>query len=401
VVASPPEPAPQPPGLGTSLYVHVPFCVVKCGYCDFNSYVVEQPEVMDRFLDALDAELQLRWRHGPPTTIFIGGGTPSHLDVPRLERLFAILARHVDLRACTEVTMEANPESLTTEKAMLARTQGVGRLSIGFQSFAAASLRFLDRAHSAERAQQAFAEARAAGHTNVNIDLIFALPGQTLAEWEADLRAALVLRPDHLSCYNLTYEPGTRLYRDLQQQRVQPNDEETDRAMFLRTRQMLLDAGFRAYEVSNFAGAGGPCRHNDHYWLQGDYVGVGPGAASHRAGVRATNLKPVESWAAAVLAGLPAAATAETLTPRQRAGEAVWLGIRRTEGVDLGFVAARLGMPVAMWFAETAERHERAGLVHREGDRLRLTDVGLLLADQVGAAYLQTPIERALNASVG
>ncbi|MBK8099194.1 MAG: radical SAM family heme chaperone HemW [Planctomycetes bacterium] len=372
----------------TSLYVHVPFCVVKCGYCDFNSYVVEDRAVHLRFLAALDAELARARAPRQPTSVFLGGGTPTYLDPEAFAQMFAILARHVDLAACPEVTVEINPESLTPAKAAIARAAGVNRASMGVQSFAAARLRFLDRAHDAERARAAFGELRAAGFTNVSIDMIFGLPGQTLADWQADLEAALALGPDHLSCYNLTFEPGTKLHHQWQLGHVAPNDEETDRAMFLWTRERLAAAGFLAYEISNFAGRGGMCAHNDHYWLQGDYVGVGPGASSHRAGVRTTNLKPVDAWADAALAGLAPAASAETLTPWQRAGEAVWLGVRRREGVDLAEVGARLGLPVAARFAGLVQRQVACGHLRRDGTRIQLTDSGLLFADAVGAAFL-------------
>ncbi len=375
-------------GAGTSLYVHVPFCVVKCGYCDFNSYVARDPSVFDRFLDALAAEFHQAQLPEPPVSVFIGGGTPTHLDPPRLRRLLAILAERVDLHGCAEVTMEANPESVTAEKAAIARAAGVRRMSMGVQSFQPHLLRFLDRAHTAERAEAAFAELRGAGVDNLSIDLIFGVPGQTPAEWAQDLQRALALRPDHLSAYNLTFEPGTALHHAWQQGRVEPNDEEADRAMFEHTRAVMAGAGFDAYEISNFAGRGGPCRHNDHYWLQGDYVGVGPGACSHRQGVRTTNLKPVEAWAAAALAGVPAAASAETLTGRQRLGEAFWLGLRRRDGVDLAAIERRLRVPVRDWAGAEIDRQATAGLLQRDGDRVRLSPAGLLLADRVGGAFL-------------
>jgi len=376
------------PAAATSLYVHVPFCVVKCGYCDFNSYVVADEAVHDRFLDALDAELRAVWRGRRPVSVFLGGGTPSLLSPARLARLLAIVDRHAGLRQCPEVTMEANPESLTDERARIARDAGVNRASLGVQSFRAAHLRFLDRAHTAERAEAAFASLRAAGFANVSLDLMFGIPSQTRDEWAQDLERALALQPDHLSCYNLTFEPGTALHRELGRGTVAPNDEEDDRAMFLHTRERLAAAGFVAYEISNFAGPGGPCRHNDHYWLQGDYAGVGPGASSHRAGVRCTNLKPVHAWADAALAGLPCAASAETLRPVQRAAEAIWLGIRRTAGVDLAAVERRLEVPVRELFEPVVARHVQAGWVVRDGDRIRLTPDGLLLADRVGGDYL-------------
>ncbi|MCA8951399.1 MAG: radical SAM family heme chaperone HemW [Planctomycetes bacterium] len=372
-----------------ALYVHVPFCVRKCGYCDFNSYVVDDDGAHDRFLAALAAELQRCWPAGQaPRSVFLGGGTPSLLSPERLRRLLAILASAVDLRACPEVTIECNPESVTTEKAAIAREHGVNRASLGVQTFDPDRLRFLDRAHSAAGAEAAFGALRAGGFDNLSLDLMFGVPGETLDEWVADLERALALGPDHMSCYNLTFEPGTHLTHARARGEVDANDEEVDRAMFLHTRQRLAGAGFTAYEISNFAGRGGPCRHNDHYWLQGDYVGIGPGASSHRGGVRWTNLKPLEAWADAALAGPSAVATAETLRPRQRAGEALWLGIRRRAGVDLEAVEHRLGLPVREWFgAAIAEQVDR-GLADCDGTTLRLSDAGLLLADRVGAAFL-------------
>ncbi len=376
-----------------SLYVHVPFCVVKCGYCDFNSYVVEEEQAHDRFLDALAAELARRWPAGEaPVSVFLGGGTPSLLSVERLSRLLEVVSSHVDLAACPEVSMEANPESFTLEKAQAARAGGVGRLSIGAQTFHAHHLEALDRAHDAAAVERAFEAARTAGFENVSVDLMFGIPGESYDEWCSDLERALALGTDHLSCYNLTFEPGTRFERDRKQGRLAPNDQELDRAMFAHTRARLGEAGFEAYEVSNFAGRGGPCRHNDHYWLQGDYVGVGPGASSHRAGVRATNLKALDAWSAAALAGSTCAGSAETLRPLQRAAEALWLGVRRTDGVDVEALEARVRVGVADRFGEVFERQQRAGLVQWDGRRVRLADEGLLLADQVGGDYLEVAL---------
>jgi oxygen-independent coproporphyrinogen-3 oxidase len=372
-----------------SVYVHVPFCAVKCGYCDFNSYVVEDGGVHDRFLAALDAELRISTLPTEPVSVFLGGGTPTYLSSARFRELFVVLSRHLDLRQCAEVSIEANPESLTPEKVQIAAEAGVSRFSMGVQSFDAAVLRFLDRAHSGERAIEAFGELRSGGASNVSIDLIYGSPGQSFEAWEQDLGIALGLGPDHLSCYNLTYEPGTRLTKALEQGRVERNDEELDRSMFVHTRQRLLDSGFDAYEISNFAGRGGICRHNDHYWLQGDYVGVGPGASSHRAGCRWTNLKPVEAWADSALDGVPPVASAETLSPIRRAGEAMWLGIRRRDGVDLEQIGLRVGLDLQQTFADELEEHHRRGWIHRVGSRVHLTDAGILLADHVGAAYLQ------------
>lgn len=380
------------PGDGTTLYVHVPFCVVKCGYCDFNSFADPSTDAHDRFLAALDAELALV-RGGAalltPPTVFVGGGTPTYLDPARFERLFAILARHVDLGAAVEVTIEANPESLTVEKARIARAAGVTRFSVGAQTFDAARLQFLDRAHDADGVRRAVAALREVGADNLSVDLMFGLPGQTPAEWRADLDAALALGPDHLSCYNLTPEPGTRLTRDIRQGRVTMNDPDVDLELFLLTRSVLGDAGFAAYEVSNFAGGGGPCRHNDHYWLQGDYEGVGPGAASHRQGRRATNLKPLHAWAEAVERGdRPEGSDVEQLDAEQRAAEAIWLGLRRRDGVDLGQIEARTAFEATVMFDRAAQPWFEREWLRRDGDRLVMTAAGLPFADTIAESFL-------------
>jgi oxygen-independent coproporphyrinogen-3 oxidase len=366
----------------------VPFCVVKCGYCDFNSFAAEDDAAHDQYLTALAAELRLSLLPSQPYSVFFGGGTPSLLDPSRLRRLFDAVQEHLDLRQCREVTMEANPESLSGEKVRVALAAGITRISIGAQSFDPRRLRFLDRAHDGARTAAAVAEARAANCTNLSLDMMFGLPGQTLDEWREDLEKALDLGPDHLSCYHLTYEPGTRLHRDRKLGRIPANDDDVDRELFEWTRVRLQEAGFHAYEISNFAGRGGPCLHNDHYWLQGDYVGVGPGACGHRSGIRTTNLKPLDAWGDTVLAGQLPVASAEVLTPLQRAGEAIWLGLRRHEGVDLAQVEERIGLPVRERFAHVVQRQAAGRLVEHIGDRIRLTDQGIRWADQVGFDYL-------------
>ena len=289
--------------------------------------------------------------------------------------------------------MEANPESLTVERARAAWGGGVNRLSIGVQTFHAEQLRFLDRAHDADKAEAAVRAAREAGFENVSMDMMFGVPGETFEMWQQDLERALRNEPDHLSCYNLTFEAGTRLEHARQKGAVTPNDPDVDRAQFEWTRERLAAADFTAYEVSNFAGRGGPCRHNDHYWLQGDYVGVGPGASSHRRGVRSTNLKPLDTWARAALAGDPCGGEAETLRPLQRVAEALWLGIRRTDGVDLRAVERRVGVPVLPRSGAAIERNVAGGLVACDGQRLRLVGEGLLLADQVGGDFLAVGVQ--------
>lgn len=371
-----------------SVYVHVPFCVVKCGYCDFTSYTVEDRTVMDRYLDGLHQELKLAGLPDRPHTVFFGGGTPTYLDEERLRRLFAITGRILDLRGTAEVTMEANPESVTAEKAKLMKEAGVTRVSMGVQSFDPDFLRFLDRAHDAEQARRAYDIFRTAGFDNISLDLIFALPGQTLTQWQQDLETALSWEPDHLSCYNLTFEPGTRLTKELERGEVKANPDRLDRQMFEWTRTRCAEAGYAAYETSNFAGRGGPCRHNLHYWQQGDYVGVGPGAAEHRGGVRGTNLKPLDAWCSSLEKGIRPVASAETLDPRQGLAEALWLGLRMSEGIDLDELNARLGRDPREVFAAELARLQEEGMVELEGSRLRLSAEGTLFGNTVGEAFL-------------
>lgn len=379
-----------PGAANTSVYVHVPFCVVKCGYCDFNSWRPDGTEPLDRFLVALEQELQQTALPAAPVSVFIGGGTPTYLDEVRFAQLCELLSTHLDLTSVPEVSMEANPESVTAAKIEAALASGIRRFSMGVQSFHADHLRFLDRAHSADDARRAFGVLRTAGAKNVSLDLIFGLPDQSLEEWQSDLEQALQLDPDHLSCYHLTFEPGTRLTRDVRQGRVQPGDEDLALAMFAWTRNTLVAAGFDAYEISNFAGRGGPCLHNDHYWLQGDYAGFGPGASSHRQGVRTTNYKALDRWADALDLGHPPIAEAETLTPLRRAGEALWLGMRRRAGVQVEAVVARLDAPeIETTLMAIAEPLLAAGWVARDSaGALALTDQGVLQADTVGEAFL-------------
>ncbi|MEO0478164.1 MAG: radical SAM family heme chaperone HemW [Planctomycetota bacterium] len=371
-----------------TLYVHVPFCVVKCGYCDFNSYAIEDGAEHDRFLSALDREFANQQIARRVPSVFVGGGTPTYLDAGRFDRLLEIVGNHIDLERCPEVTIEGNPESCEEAKLRAARAAGVNRLSLGVQSFDATSLEFLERRHRAGDVERAVDAARAAGFENLSLDLIYGLPGQTVEQWSSDLDRALSLEPDHLSCYQLTYEPGTRLTKSLGEGQFEPIGEDAEAAMFALTHERLAEVGFQAYEVSNFAGRGGSCRHNLHYWAQGDYLGVGPGAASHRRGWRRTNLKPLEAWCSAVERGLPAAGDAELLTVEQQLGEALWLGLRTLDGADLGRLRDRFGVRAVKRIEPRVDQYLEQDLLQREGERLALQSHALPLADAISEAFL-------------
>jgi oxygen-independent coproporphyrinogen-3 oxidase len=314
--------------------------------------------------------------------------------VPELETLLASLQATLGGSAqqpssSFEFTAEANPESVTPEKARLLLAAGVNRVSMGAQSFDAGRLRFLDRPHDARKIVDSYHVLRDAGFENLSLDLIFGLPGQTLAQWDDDLRQALELCPEHLSCYNLTYEPGTRLHSDLQRGRVHQNHDADDRVLFEHTRKRLADAGYEAYEVSNFARADRACQHNLGYWNANDYLGVGPGAASHRSGVRSTNSRSLSVYIDLLNRGLPATESAETLSPRQRLCEAAWLGLRRSVGIDLTVLSGRFALDARACLTNPLELYSRLGMLEQTGERVALTAGGLLFLDTVAAAFLE------------
>jgi oxygen-independent coproporphyrinogen-3 oxidase len=347
---------------------------------------------VEGFLRAFATELARAAKPPRPATVFVGGGTPTELTEAELERFLHTLTGGAAIGPGAEFTVEANPESVTPGKARLLEAAGVNRVSLGAQSFDDERLRFLERPHDAAAIERAFRTFREAGFTNQSIDLIFGLPGQTVPEWDRDLTRALALEPEHISCYNLTFEPGTRFYAQMTKGRIRPNDPERDRDLFLHTRSRLADAGLPPYEISNFARPGRACRHNVNYWNAGDYLGLGPGAASHRGGTRTTNVRPVELYARLLDSGLPATESAETLAPAARLAEAAWLGLRLTEGFSLRGLSSKFGLPADQRLAGPIARFTAGGFLETadSGDRVRLTAEGLLFADLVSAAMLET-----------
>lgn len=292
-VAPDPLDSPIPKGCleehGVSLYVHLPFCVKKCRYCDFNSYAWKEQD-LDRHVDAVLLEAERRASGLKPQTVFFGGGTPTLLGAKRIARLLEGLQQHTGFQdSATEVTMEANPESLDFDVAQAAAEGGVDRFSIGFQSLRPEVLEAYDRVHSPEDSFRAFEAARAAGIERINVDLIYAFPGQDPESWFADLQSVHKLQPEHLSCYELSYEPGTALTRLRDVGRWEQEDPDLCQELFEETRRRNAAAGYFGYEVSAFAKPGEASRHNLAYWRSLDYVGIGAGAAGWHKGVRRRN----------------------------------------------------------------------------------------------------------------
>ena len=383
------EPLPAAPE-GTPLYVHFPYCAAKCHYCDFFS-VPDEGHDVDAMVDALLAEAEARAPRAP-RTVFLGGGTPSLLSGAQLARLVDGLDARTGFRAsAVEVTAECNPESLDEDKARLLLGLGVERLSIGLQSLRAETLQRFGRVHSVEGGLAAVEAVRRAGVPAWSVDLIYAAPGQSVEEWRVDLARVLELGPTHLSAYNLTYEEGTRFHTLLRQGELARLPDELELAMFHATRELCAAAGLERYEVSNYARPGAECLHNENYWANGPYVGIGPSAASKVGHARGSNVRSIALYTSAIQDGRAALATREELEPRARLGETWWLGLRRARGVDPAEARATSGVGDGsdVGLLRRAARMAESGLLERHRSRWSLTARGFDLADGVAAEFLE------------
>jgi len=379
---------PAPPS-GTPLYVHVPFCVAKCHYCDFYSFAAVRGD-SSGFVELLLREAE--HRAGPnPRTVFIGGGTPTWLSEPELRALFDGLDERTGFRASAEeVTIECNPESLDEAKAELLLSLGVRRFSIGFQSLRPELLELFGRVHHAEQSFDAFRAARSAGVEEISVDLIYASPGEKLETWEADLARVMDAGPDHVSAYNLTFEEGTAFEQWRRSGKLEPQAEELELEFFWRTRALLEERGYDAYEISNFALNGRLCKHNLNYWENGPYVGLGPSAVGKVGQKRMGNPRSYEKWSARIRADeWPAFEWEETLEPAARLGETWWLGLRTRDGIDPARARETAGLgklpDPCLAVADDLCRKE---LLVLEGSRYRLTRKGLPLADAIARQFL-------------
>jgi len=388
-------PAPALAAVGSrpfGIYLHVPFCVTRCGYCDFTTYTATElgtdpGATLDTWADAALAELDLARRvlgtAVPVTSVFLGGGTPSLLDPRDLGRVLAGIAERFGLEAGAEVSSEANPESATPEWLAGARAAGVNRLSLGMQSARPHVLAVLDRVHTPGRVATAVADARAAGFANLSLDLIYGTPSESLSDWDASLDAALALRPDHVSAYALIVEPGTRLAARIARGEVPGPDDDLMAAMYERADDRLEAAGLGWYELSSWArDEHVRSRHNQLYWADADWWGVGPGAHSHVRGVRWWNVKHPATWAQRLAAGASPAAEREVLDEPTRRLERIMLGLRTRVGAERGDIEAAIGERAAEELAALEAQGFLAPADASSG-RVRLTRRGRLLATAV------------------
>lgn len=369
------------------VYLHVPFCATRCGYCDFNTYTPGQlgsGETQGDYLDAIVAELEMAVVKHPELargadTVFVGGGTPSMLGASGLRRLLDGVRNSFGLADDAEVTTESNPESTSPEFFEGLAEAGVTRVSLGMQSAVPHVLATLDRTHTPGRPAAAVAEARAAGFEHINLDVIYGTPGESMADLDTTLEAVLATEVDHVSAYSLIVEPGTAMARKVRRGELPMPDDDDLADRYERIDAALSQVGFSWYEVSNWAKPGGQCRHNMLYWRDGNWWGAGPGAHSHLDGTRFYNVKHPARYAATISGGELPIKDSEGLTAEDRHTEKIMLGLRLAEGIDVNLLGEDE--------LDKARRQAEAGMVEfvsvDGGQRIQLTNRGRLLADAI------------------
>ena len=374
----------SPGETGLGLYVHVPFCRSKCRYCDFCSHV-PAPGEMDLYLRALETEVRLRESDRPVSTLYIGGGTPSFLGSDRLGVLLQLFRRAFRLERGCEITVEANPADVAGDWPAACRAAGVNRLSLGVQGMRDEDLHFLERGHTVAEAVAAGRRARAAGFDNVGIDLIVGLPAHSPGITKEILsRAVAAFEPEHVSCYQLTCAPGTRLHAAVEHGQVRMPDADTEAAIFMATHETCEALGYEGYEVSNFARARAfRSRHNSAYWIYRDYIGFGPSAHSFLNPARAWNTASSAEYAAALQRGESPRAGEERLTPLQQAAEIILLGLRTSDGFSLDDLRSVCGFDPLAEKGDALSGAASRGLLIRRAGRVVPTLAGMAVADHL------------------
>ncbi len=374
---------PNPVSRAAGLYVHIPFCRRKCPYCDF--YSLDRLESMSGFGDLLQTEIALR---GDPRlsadTVYLGGGTPSLMPPDGVAGILTALGDHFHLETDVECTMEINPGAVSRASLSAYRQAGINRLTIGVQSFSDDALAFLGRIHTARDGIRAVQDARNAGVENLGVDLIYGLPGQEASDWLKELETAVSLSPEHLSCYLLTVEAGTPLERDCREGRTTPLPDDDQASLFTLTREVLTTAGYRHYEISSFARSPATVsRHNMKYWTFAPFLGFGPSAHSYKDPHRSWNTRDLDRYRQCLEKGQVPEDGRETLSREQEMIEALFLGLRLIDGIDIDGFERRFGERLEPLLGPVLAGLEEEGMVIRWPSRLALTPAGLLVADGV------------------
>ena len=377
------------------LYIHIPFCAAICNYCNFNRGLFDVAQ-KTRYVEAVLGEIGRAGEAGgegsagraAADTIYFGGGTPSLLDPGEIARIIAACRERFDLTPEAEVTLEANPETVDQAKLAAFRAAGVNRLSFGVQSFRDQELRRLSRLHTAGRASMAVAEARAAGFGNLSLDLMMWLPGQRVEDWLESVDAAIALLPDHLSLYLLEVYPNAPLKDEMARARWSQAPDDDAAAMYVTAMERLEKAGYEQYEISNVARPGCRSRHNLKYWTDGEWLGFGCGAHTTKAGVRAKNVAGTDDYIRCIGTGHSAAIEVRRMSADEQLGDALFTGLRLTDGVNLDAIRDRYGVDVWQRHGAVLTDFVDAGLLRHEGARLWLTRPGMLLAHEVMEVFV-------------
>lgn len=369
-----------------SVYIHVPFCLHHCGYCDFT-LVANRDHLIPNYLAALKQELQSRGIPGEVDTVFVGGGTPTHLHPSQLAELFESIAGYFTLVPGGEFSVEANPDGLCADRLRVLTEYGVNRLSLGVQSFDDSCLRILERSHTGDEAAETIERCHEV-IPNLSIDLIFGVPGQTVNSWEESLGIATKLPLSHISAYGLTFEQGTPFFRREQHGLLARTPDETERTMYLIAVDQLRLAGFQHYEISNYCRPGFACRHNQIYWNAAPCEAFGPGAARYVDGVRTTNCRSVNRWIQSWLKGEACVHEAESLNREETARESMMLALRMIRGLNCDEFRLRFGINPEVLAGDAIRKHTASGLLEHQPPWIRLTREGLLLADTVVVDFL-------------
>ncbi|MBI1249612.1 radical SAM family heme chaperone HemW [bacterium] len=361
--------------------MHVPFCTHRCGYCNFT-VIAGRDDLIDVYLEAIEKELELLEQPHEVDTLFLGGGTPTHLPPEQLARLLSLAKRWFPPAPGAELSVEANPIDITPEKVDLLQASGINRVSLGVQSFHDPKLRLLERDHNRAQVEVAIG-LLLPKIPNVGIDLIFATPGETLETWQNDLTSALALGVPHISTYGLTFEKGTTFWSRRAHEQLHEVDEELQREMYLVAIDQLTKGGLQHYEVSNFARPDCQSRHNKSYWLGHRYFAAGPGASRHIGMIRETNHRSTTTYIRKMLSGMSPVVESETLTPETKAREQLVFGLRMTAGIDIPTFRKDTQTDPWRLAGKEIDRFVELGLLEIQEERLRLTREGLLLSDSI------------------
>jgi oxygen-independent coproporphyrinogen-3 oxidase len=373
------------------LYVHIPFCSAICNYCNFNRGLFDADQKA-RYIRALLEEITKKGDASPADTIFFGGGTPSLLEPSEIGSIIDTCRRSFALTPDAEITLEANPETVTRDRLRAFRGAGINRLSYGVQSFRDEELLRLSRLHSAARAREAFDLAREAGFDNVSLDLMMWLPQQTVEQWLSSVDALIALGPDHASLYLLEIYPNAPLRDAMARSKwsLAPDDDAAE--MYLGAMSRLDGAGYVQYEISNVSRPGLESRHNLKYWSDGEWLGFGCGAHSTRSGIREKNIASTEDYISAIAAGRSVESERRVLSDQERFEEAVFTGLRLTEGIHLDAVRARYGVDVWDRYGEDLRPFVDQRMLIYDGGAIRLTRDGMLLANEVMTVFIGPPV---------